>query len=215
MGENTKFDPPSRVGRPRAEAAGEVEARILDAAALVFWERGFAGASLDLIAETARCGKPTIYARYPDKERLFEAAFLRRLAQRNTRLATLRIEGASVLERLTCAGIALVEETLTPDYLGLLRLAVAEAHRLPHLELVREARERGGRLAARLLAESSGAHESGLAKAGVLFVELVLAPMLLRALTEPDLGALRLEIPAYVAERAAVLLAAIKGGAIG
>jgi AcrR family transcriptional regulator len=210
----TRFDPTPRIGRPPAEAAGEVEARILEAAALVFLERGFAGASVDLIAETARCGKPTIYARFPDKERLFEAAFFRRMAQRNARLATLRIEGATVAERLTCAGVALVEETLTPDFLGLVRLAIAEAHRLPHLELVRQARERGGRIAARLLADSLGEDENGLAKAGVLFAELVLAPMLLRAMTEPDLEALRREIPAHVSVRAAVLLAAIKGGAI-
>jgi AcrR family transcriptional regulator len=211
----TRFDPTPRIGRPPAEAAGEVEARILEAAALVFLERGFAGASVDLIAETARCGKPTIYARFPDKERLFEAAFFRRMAQRNARLATLRIEGTTVAERLTCAGVAFVEETLTPDYLGLVRLAIAEAHRLPSLELVRQARERGGRIAARLLADSLGEDENGLAEAGVLFAELVLAPMLLRAMTEPDLEALRREIPAHVAVRAAVLLAAIKGGAIG
>jgi hypothetical protein len=80
---------------------------------------------------------------------------------------------------------------------------------------VRQARERGGRIAARLLADSLGEDENGLAEAGVLFAELVLAPMLLRAMTEPDLEALRREIPAHVAVRAAVLLAAIKGGAIG
>jgi hypothetical protein len=33
-------------------------------------------------------------------------------------------------------------------------------------------------------------------------------------MTEPDLDALRREIPAHVSVRAAVLLAAIKGGAI-
>ena len=74
-----------RIGRPPTELAGEVEARILDAAAQVFLARGFDGASIAEIAEVARAGKPTIYARYPSKESLFEAAFLRRLGQRNAR----------------------------------------------------------------------------------------------------------------------------------
>ena len=56
-----------RTGRPPRERAGEVEARILDAARRVFLERGLAGASVDEIASLARAGKPTIYARFPGK----------------------------------------------------------------------------------------------------------------------------------------------------
>src|SRR5256885_5671865 len=62
-----------RSGRPPRELAGEVEERILHAAAKVFLERGFEGASVDEIAEVARAGKPTIYARFPGKEALFTA----------------------------------------------------------------------------------------------------------------------------------------------
>ena len=56
-----------RFGRPPKELAGEVDARILDAARKIFLERGFEGASIDEIAEVARSGKPTIYARFRDK----------------------------------------------------------------------------------------------------------------------------------------------------
>src|ERR1700739_3153495 len=62
-----------RSGRPPRELAGEVEERILDAAAKVFLERGFEGASIEEIADVARAGKPTIYARFPGKEALFAA----------------------------------------------------------------------------------------------------------------------------------------------
>ena len=58
----------ARTGRPSSERACEIEPRILDAAARVFLERGFSAASIKQIAETARAGKPTIYARYPDKD---------------------------------------------------------------------------------------------------------------------------------------------------
>src|SRR5580704_11788940 len=69
-----------RTGRPLREFAGEVDQRILDAARSVFLERGLAGASIDEIAATARAGKPTIYARYPDKETLFAAVVMRNVA---------------------------------------------------------------------------------------------------------------------------------------
>src|SRR5258708_8003910 len=60
-----------RFGRPPKELAGEVDARILDAARKTFLERGFEGASIDEIAEVARSGKATIYARFRDKRALF------------------------------------------------------------------------------------------------------------------------------------------------
>jgi AcrR family transcriptional regulator len=57
-----------RAGRPPRELAGEVDARILDAARRVFLERGLGGASVDEIASLARAGKPSIYCRVHSKE---------------------------------------------------------------------------------------------------------------------------------------------------
>src|SRR5258706_8412417 len=62
-----------RLGRPPKDLAGDVKARILDAAQRVFLERGYQSASLDEIAEVAPASKPTIYAHFPGKEALFEA----------------------------------------------------------------------------------------------------------------------------------------------
>ena len=69
-----------RFGRPPKGLAGEVEERILDAARKVFLERGFEGASIEEIAEAARSGKPTIYARFPGKEALFTAVVMQNVA---------------------------------------------------------------------------------------------------------------------------------------
>ena len=73
--------PAVRSGRPPRELAGEVDERILDAAAKVFLERGFDGASIDEIAEVAHAGKPTIYARFANKRALFTAVVMRIVAQ--------------------------------------------------------------------------------------------------------------------------------------
>src|ERR1700728_3237143 len=71
-----------RFGRPPKELAGEVDERILDAARQVFLERGFEGASIDEIAEVARSGKPTIYARFRDKRALFTGVVTRDILSR-------------------------------------------------------------------------------------------------------------------------------------
>src|SRR4029077_19207002 len=73
-----------RVGRPPKELAGEVDARILDAARKLFLERGFEGASIEEIAEVARSGKPTIYARFRDKRALFTEVVTRDILSRIT-----------------------------------------------------------------------------------------------------------------------------------
>jgi AcrR family transcriptional regulator len=210
-----------RVGRPPTELAGEVEARILEAAARVFLARGFDGASIGEIAEAARAGKATIYARYPDKEALFAAAFLRRLSQRNARLETVAPTGATVEERLARIGAALVEESLSDDFLGLLRLAIAEARRRPDLarQVMRQARERGGRIIAHLLMEGVGSailgDEAQAAAAARYFAEVVLLPFLLRALAEEDVDELRAEIAEHAKSRARFFLAALRNGGLG
>jgi len=62
-----------RPGRPTLEAAALVDDRILEAAATVFLEEGFARAKMDEIAARAGITKQTVYARFPSKKALFDA----------------------------------------------------------------------------------------------------------------------------------------------
>ena len=66
-----------RLGRLPKDLAGDVKARVLDAAQRMFLKRGYQSASLDEIADTAPASKPTIYAHFPGKEALFEAVVAR------------------------------------------------------------------------------------------------------------------------------------------
>src|ERR1700730_3685697 len=133
-----------RFGRPPKELAGEVDARILDAARKVFLERGFEGASIDEIAEAARSGKPTIYARFRDKRALFTGVVTRDIL---SRILEFKIDvlptGATIDERLRSAAVTLLHWGLDNDRIGLMRLAVAEARRFPDLASTvgRKARE--------------------------------------------------------------------------
>jgi AcrR family transcriptional regulator len=63
------------VKRQRAEHLGPERRRplVLDAALPLFLEHGFAGTSIDMIAEAAGVTRPVIYDCYPNKEELFHA----------------------------------------------------------------------------------------------------------------------------------------------
>jgi AcrR family transcriptional regulator len=69
--------------KPRAEHLGPEKRRplVLDAALNLFVERGYAGASMDAIAEAAGITKPVVYECYPSKQELF-AALLEREEKR-------------------------------------------------------------------------------------------------------------------------------------
>ncbi len=122
-----------RIGRPRRELAGKVDERILNAARRAFIKRGLAGASIDEIANMARAGKPTIYARFPNKVALFTAVVMRNVATVTGRFAGHVPMGTTVEQRLTNLGATLLEWALAGDTVDLMRVAISEAQRFPDL----------------------------------------------------------------------------------
>jgi AcrR family transcriptional regulator len=214
-----------RFGRPPKELAGEVDGRILDAARKVFLERGFEGASIDEIAEVARSGKPTIYARFRDKGALFTAVMRRDILSRISQFKRGVPTGATVEERLTSAATTLLHWGLDNDRIALMRLAVAEARRFPDLAstVSRTARDLSTELGVHLLGELTRSDELSslpafaperLATTARLFLDLVAVPMLLRALFEINLKALDAEVDAHVARSVAFFLAACRHGGV-
>ena len=75
-------------GRPRKFDAEEA----LGNALLVFWTRGFAGTSLDELADAMGMKRPSIYNAFGDKESLYRAAIEAFQGQLNAGLASLRPE---------------------------------------------------------------------------------------------------------------------------
>jgi len=214
-----------RSGRPPKELAGEVDGRILDAARKIFVERGFEGASIDEIAEAARAGKPTIYARFGDKRALFAAVVTRDVVSRITQFKGKGPTGATIEERLARLATVTVQWTLDPERLGLMRLAVAEARRFPDLAstVSRTARELSTEVAARYLGEMTQSDQLGslpafaperLATTARLFLDLIVVPFLLRALFEVNPKTLQAEIGPHVARSVAFFLAACRHGGV-
>jgi AcrR family transcriptional regulator len=212
---------PRRSGRPPNELAGEVEERILEAARKVFLDRGFEAATIEEIATLARSGKPTIYARFRDKKALFSAAVTEYVFAKLSRLVNFSPTGKSLEERLASIGVAVLQEALTAEWIGLLRLAIAEARRFPDLGgiVIRLTRERGTETIIRLLGEAvdSGEVETfpafspdRIAPTARHFVELMLLPLLIRALSGEALKALHAEIGSHVSQRVVFFLGACR-----
>jgi AcrR family transcriptional regulator len=210
-----------RTGRPPRELAGEVETRILDAARRVFLDRGLAGASMDEIAWRACAGKPTIYARFPNKEALFTAVVMRSVAANVARFEDHRPTGTTIEDRLESVAVTFLQWVLAGDAVHLMRVAIAEAARFPDLasSVHGMARERGAKAVARLLAEAARSNELGtlpafaperLATTTLFFQDLVLFPLLLRALFGEKLKSLRAEIGPHVTRSVAFFLAACR-----
>jgi AcrR family transcriptional regulator len=211
-----------RSGRPPRALAGEVEERILDAAKKVFLERGFEGASVDEIADVARAGKPTIYARFPGKEALFVAVLARKVRENTSFYESISLTGANLEESLHGIATAILRNVLGAETIGLARAAIAEAVRFPDLaaSVHRVARGRSSEAVAQLLGELPevdqlpGFAADCRADTARLFTELIVLPMVMRALFGEDLTMLRAEIEPHVARTVAFFLAACRQGAL-
>ncbi len=111
------------------------------------------------------------------------------------------------------------------DTVDLMRLAVAEAHRFPDLAsgVHRMARERGSEAVARLLGEVAQSDKLGtlpafaparLATTTRSFLDLLVLPLLMRALMGEKLKPLHAEIGPHVARSVAFFLVACRHGGV-
>ena len=212
-----------RTGRPPRKLAGEVDARILDAARRLFLERGLEGTSVDEIARLARAGKPTIYARFPSKETLFAAVVMRALPIEQ--LESDAPTGASIEERLKSLGVSILKWVLVSETIGMIRLAIAEARRFPDLasRVNRLVRERAEKAVVRLLGEAAQSDELSkllafaperLPATSGFFRGIVVWSLLIRALYGEKLKVLHAEIEPHVARSVAFFLAACRHGGV-
>ncbi|NUP09757.1 MAG: TetR/AcrR family transcriptional regulator [Polyangiaceae bacterium] len=110
--------------------------QITEAAQRLFLDHGVAATSMDAIATTAGVSKRTLYAHYPSKEQLLQSVLEGLIAKTLDRLALVD-EHASDLPSLRRALVAVAEQVLVTlldrDYIGLARVVIAEAARLPEL----------------------------------------------------------------------------------
>jgi AcrR family transcriptional regulator len=123
---------PSKGGRPKqSEILGRLE-RLLGAAARVFLEQGYNGASIDAIARAAGVSKKTIYARFKDKADLFNAVW-GAISARLFSDALPDDDDLPLAEGLERRTRALLEILITPAAWSFTRMMHAEAPHTPEL----------------------------------------------------------------------------------
>lgn len=199
--------PRPRPGRPRADQAGEVERRILDAATAIFLEHGFGRATLDQVAEHAHVGKTTLYSRYATKEALFEAV-VRKCVETFLQDMDTGFAQGNLKEKLVQVGTALARATLTPYVVSIMRITLAETDRFP--EIAKEAFRLGFGACVQSIADALTNGEEPLSAelalgVGKRFVEMALHPLYFHAFFGDDLGVLNQRISEDVAQVARML----------
>lgn len=162
-------------GDPRPMARREA---LLQAAAELFFEQGYAATSIDAIIARAGGSKRNIYNEFGNKEGLFTAMVSENADHILSALMIDEIEGRDLRETLTAFGERLMSSSMSPALIGAYRTVIIEAHRFP--DLVRAFYEKGpGRGTARLTEVLEDARARGeirtddCARAAGLFVGMV------------------------------------------
>lgn len=120
-------------GAPRRRGGEELREAILRAATEVFLESGYAGASIDAVIERAGGSKRAVYSHFGGKQELF-AAIVREVS--SGALAALERDerlGRDARATLLDFGLRVLPLLMTPAFVALYRLVVAEAARFPEL----------------------------------------------------------------------------------
>jgi TetR/AcrR family transcriptional regulator, mexJK operon transcriptional repressor len=153
-----------------SERSLEKRQRVHQAAMTLFMQHGFEGTSMDGIASMAGVSKPTLYRYYPNKEALFVAILSELVLTESPETVlsdpqTLGIQSVADLETVLIDWSEMVMARATqPEYLGLVRLMVAEMPRFPTL----------GSLFAGAIPQQGGAYLIGLLRyaesQGIIYV---------------------------------------------
>jgi len=127
MREKQKPGGKSKGGRPPKHEAEEAGARIIEAAMRLFASRGFAGTSMEQVAQACGAGKDTIYRRYPSKVALFKSVVQHARMKATGRFQNLHRPEGNALVRLEALLRFLLAMNLEHDLIALKRITFSEA----------------------------------------------------------------------------------------
>jgi TetR/AcrR family transcriptional repressor of mexJK operon len=123
-----------------ASETGRSERRrraIIQAAAEVFVQHGYLGATTDEVAARASVSKQTVYKQFQDKQHLFAAVITEMTVEVVGRLADIAAsaldDAQDVRQALRNLADGWLRGMLQPDVLRLRRLVIAEAERFPEI----------------------------------------------------------------------------------
>lgn len=105
--------------------------QILAASREIFLELGYAGTSMDLVAQRARVSKTTLYTRFPSKDELYVATISAECDRRGLRFAPDAFDGLPLEEALRALGRRFVELIWSEAAIRMHQSVTGEATRVP------------------------------------------------------------------------------------
>src|ERR1700736_6532008 len=114
----------------KARGGGSREA-IVEAAERLFLERGFGSVSMDELAEAAGVARRTLYNQFTSKEEIFREMLLRVSGQLEHAFPPGVETQGDVEEVLRSIARIIVDLHKNPEYLGFLRMVVADSRQFP------------------------------------------------------------------------------------
>ena len=131
--------PTIRPGRPTAVETSQLNERLLDVAAELFLELGYAGTTIEKIGKRARASNKTVYARYANKAEVLTAV-IGRLTDRVLAGAAFDsdeparpVQAAKHFAELAMRFVHIASD---PMIVGINRLVISEAQRSPEVVTV-------------------------------------------------------------------------------
>lgn len=118
-------------GRPRAGQGEQLSELVVDAALVMFRQRGFEATSIGAVAEACGMSKHTLYRRFESKEALFVAAIAQERDAVLAQFAAIDVSGLDTMAALheTCA--ALFEVAVSPGSADLYRMCIGAVPKFP------------------------------------------------------------------------------------
>jgi AcrR family transcriptional regulator len=110
---------------------GDSRKAIVDAAQRLFLERGFGAVSMDDLAEAAEVARRTLYNQFSSKEEIFRAMLERVSSQLEDALPPGIETSGDVAEVLRRTARAILQLHKQPEYVGFLRMVVADSRQFP------------------------------------------------------------------------------------
>jgi AcrR family transcriptional regulator len=140
-----EYQPRRPRGRPSADGAGELEARLISVARQRFFQEGYGASTMDAIAKAARVSKTTLYSRFPTKQALFRAVSQDQVASWDSGVNAIPVGFRDTLEEtLQGYGEVWLRAGMSDDFVHMFRLLFSESARFPELaEAARVSGDRG------------------------------------------------------------------------
>ncbi|PYD75470.1 TetR/AcrR family transcriptional regulator [Novacetimonas pomaceti] len=113
--------------------SAQLDRQVLEVAAALFVEQGYAATSLEKIARVIGCSKATLYRRYSSKEDLFKAVVAERGRMLLDEAGAVEVSSTDPLVATKEIALFFLDFMLRPETREAYRIVIGDGHRIPFI----------------------------------------------------------------------------------